>query len=116
MPTMAVRRYREAAAQKQILINLREPGHEVAASADPEGLGRILDNLISNGVKFSPPGERVTVTVGANADEETTFVEVRDDGPGIPAVDREKLFRRYARLTARPTAGEPSTGLVGLGV
>jgi len=109
--TMAVRRYREAAAQKQILINLHEPGHEVAASADSEGLSRILDNLISNAVKFSPPGERVAVTVGANDDEETTFVEVRDDGPGIPAVDREKLFRRYARLTARPTAGEPSSGL-----
>ena len=109
--TMAVRRYREAAAQKQILINLHEPGHEVEASADPEGLGRILDNLISNAVKFSPPGERVTVTVEANLDEGTTFVEIRDGGPGIPQADREKLFRRYARLTARPTAGEPSTGL-----
>lgn len=109
--TMAVRRYREAAAQKQILINLHEPGREVEASADPEGLGRILDNLISNAVKFSPPGERVTVTVEANDDEGTTFVEIRDGGPGIPQADREKLFRRYARLTARPTAGEPSTGL-----
>lgn len=109
--TMAVRRYREAAAQKQILINLRDPGHEVDTSADPEGVGRILDNLISNAVKFSPPGERVTVTVSADDVEGATLVEVRDGGPGIPEADRERLFRRYSRLTARPTAGEPSSGL-----
>lgn len=108
---MAVRRYREPAAQKQILINLHDPGHAVEASADPEGVGRILDNLISNAVKFSPPGAQVKVTVEPEDENGVTFVEVRDGGPGIPEADREKLFRRYARLTARPTAGEPSTGL-----
>jgi two-component system, sensor histidine kinase and response regulator len=108
---MAIRRYEEAAAQKRTRLYFHEPRQPVAVSADPEGLGRILDNLLSNAIKFSPPGSAVNVTVSASDDESTGAVEVTDEGPGIPEVDRAKLFRRYARLTAQPTGGEPSSGL-----
>jgi two-component system sensor histidine kinase/response regulator len=107
----AVRRYEEAAAQKQTRIYFHEPRQPVAVSADPAGVGRILDNLLSNAIKFSPPGSAVNVTVSVSDDDSAGVVEIADEGPGIPAVDREKMFRRYARLSAQPTGGEPSSGL-----
>jgi two-component system sensor histidine kinase/response regulator len=109
--TLAIRRYEEAAAQKQIRIHFHEPGREVPVSADPEGVGRILDNVLSNAIKFSPRGSAVNVTVSKSADDSMGAVEVTDEGPGIAEKDRAKLFRRYARLSAQPTGGEPSSGL-----
>jgi two-component system sensor histidine kinase/response regulator len=108
---MAIRRYEEAAAQKQTRIYFHEPGREVPVSADPEGVGRILDNVLSNAIKFAPRGSAVNVTVSMSADDSTGAVEVTDEGPGIAEKDRAKLFRRYARLSAQPTGGEPSSGL-----
>jgi two-component system sensor histidine kinase/response regulator len=108
---MAIRRYEAAAAQKQIQILLHQPSQEVAVSADPEGVGRILDNVLSNAIKFAPRGSAVNVTVSASADDSMGTVEVTDEGPGVAEADRAKLFRRYARLSAQPTGGEPSSGL-----
>src|SRR5262249_24092644 len=88
-----------------------EPPRPITVSADPEGVGRILDNLLSNAIKFSPPGSTVRIAVGMSDDEATGWVEVTDEGPGIPEADRAKLVRRYARLAAQPTGGEPSSGL-----
>jgi two-component system sensor histidine kinase/response regulator len=44
-------------------------------------------------------------------DDHTAECTISDEGPGFTAADREKIFRRYVRLSARPTGGEPSTGL-----
>jgi len=70
----------------------------------------VLDNLLSNAIKFSPADSRVTLTADVGPLEWTHF-SVRDEGPGFTAEDQEKMFRRYGRLSARPTAGEHSTGL-----
>jgi len=56
---------------------------------------RAIANLLSNGVKFSPPGHAVVVTT--SADREHVRLSVADSGPGIPAGRREALFRRYER-------------------
>jgi len=77
--------------------------------ADPLRLRQVLDNLISNAVKFSPPGS--VVTVGARPHDRMWRVAVRDQGPGITRDDQEKLFTAFSRLSARPTGGERSTGL-----
>lgn len=66
-----------------------------------------MDNLISNAIKFSGPGSRVWVI--ADADE--CEIRVRDEGPGLTEADRDGLFKSFSRLSARPTGGEPSTGL-----
>ena len=68
---------------------------------------RILDNLISNSIKFSQSGTCVEICI----DPEKFTVTIRDQGPGFTKADREHLFESYQRLSARPTAGEPSTGL-----
>jgi two-component system sensor histidine kinase/response regulator len=104
-----VKHYREAAECKQMEIRLDLPDVPPVALADATALAQILDNLISNALKFSAPGKSVFVSVGLAG----RFIEcvVRDEGPGFTTEDRARMFRRYVRLSARPTNGEPSTGL-----
>lgn len=65
-------------------------------SADPFLLRELLGNLIDNAIQYTQPGGHVTVRVRSeNAD---TVLEVEDDGPGIPAEEREKVFERFYRL------------------
>ena len=78
--------------------------------ADRRALSQILDNLLSNAVKFSQRGRRIEVAVRVDGD----FVEcvIRDQGPGFTAEDKKRMFRRYGRLSARPTGTAISrTGL-----
>ncbi len=98
------------AKAKKITLAVSLPEHAVEANADQEALQRVLGNLLSNAVKFSPAGSHVTLTAGVDALEWARF-SVCDEGPGFTAEDQEKMFRRYARLSARPTGGEQSTGL-----
>lgn len=105
----AIQQYQEAARRKQIIIEANLPGEDTAVRADVTAVDQVLDNLLSNALKFSPPGKRIFITVTSDP----THVECRiqDQGPGFTPEDKARMFRRYARLSARPTGGEPSTGL-----
>ena len=70
---------------------------------------QVVDNLLSNAIKFSPRESIITVTLEADASH--VFIAVRDQGPGIPEGERDKLFKDFSRLSVRPTGGEKSTGL-----
>jgi signal transduction histidine kinase len=72
-------------------------------------LGQVLDNLVSNAVKFTPEGGRVTVRVSDGADG--TLLEVADTGLGIPADEQERLFERFFRASTAATHAVPGTGL-----
>jgi signal transduction histidine kinase len=89
----------------EIVPHDRPPPHRI----DPNKIRQVVDNLLSNAVKFSPPGSTITVEVEAVAG--SIVVSVRDQGPGIPEADRDKLFKDFGRTSARPTGGEKSTGL-----
>jgi two-component system, sensor histidine kinase and response regulator len=104
-----VRQYEEAARQKKIKIEAEIPAEGVIALADLSALDQVLSNLISNALKFSPPGKNIFLSVRL-ADHHAECV-VRDEGPGFSTEDKARMFRRYGRLSARPTGGEPSTGL-----
>jgi CheY-like chemotaxis protein len=78
--------------------------------ADPTALRQIADNLLSNAIKFSPRGSTVTVRMRRQEDGFVRF-EVCDQGPGVPPGETERIFAKYARGSAVPTAGEKSTGL-----
>jgi signal transduction histidine kinase len=80
------------------------------ALADPVHLRQVVDNLISNAVKYSPPGSTVTVRVD-RSNGSGWRVNVEDEGPGITQADRKNLFKDFARLSAQPTGGEESIGL-----
>jgi signal transduction histidine kinase len=77
--------------------------------SDKQYLSRIIDNLISNAVKFSPLES--TITISITKTENMLVTEVRDEGPGICPEDQERLFKKYEVLQSRPTGGESSTGL-----
>ena len=79
------------------------------ASVDPERFREVVDNLLSNAVKYTPPGGLIEVEVRGTPHE--TWLCVGDSGPGLTADDRARLFRPFTPLSARPTAGETSTGL-----
>lgn len=96
-----------AAARKR--IKFRVFGPEASVHTDPDAVLRITANLASNAIKFSPAGATVAVTF-EHADDKLRLV-VADQGPGISAADQKKLFKKFARLSARPTGGESSSGL-----
>jgi signal transduction histidine kinase len=98
-----------AAREKEIEVRIAIADESVMASVDENSFRRIIQNLVSNALKFSPIGS--VVEVRATSVEGRVRIEVQDQGPGISAADRKSLFGRFARLSARPTAGESSSGL-----
>lgn len=84
---------------------------------DDARISQVAINMVSNALKFSPPGNDVIVRTLASPDTPATGpgamvrLEVEDRGPGLSPEDMKSLFRRYARLSAKPTGGEKSTGL-----
>lgn len=97
------------AYQKDIKLHVQKPTRPVLLHTDPESLVRILDNLISNALKFSPFGRNVYVEIEWRGPELT--IGIRDEGPGLSPDDRVKLFKRFQRLSAQPTNNEGSSGL-----
>jgi two-component system sensor histidine kinase/response regulator len=106
----AVEQHQEAAKRKQLVLKVVLPPNSTPVLADGAALNQVLDNLLSNAIKFSPPGKQIRLTVCPPA---AGYVEcqVQDEGPGFSENDKNRMFRRYGRLSARPTGGEPSTGL-----
>ncbi len=72
-------------------------------------LGRIVDNLLSNAIKFTSPKD--TVEFNVIVTNSKIELKVRDTGPGFSEKDQELVFEKFQKLSARPTAGESSTGL-----
>ncbi|MBN1117924.1 MAG: tetratricopeptide repeat-containing sensor histidine kinase [Bacteroidales bacterium] len=77
--------------------------------SDERLITRIINNIISNAIKFSPSGKNVWISL-TKSEHEYIF-SCKDEGPGIDADDKQKLFQKFARLKARPTANEHSSGL-----
>jgi two-component system, NarL family, sensor histidine kinase EvgS len=105
----AVAAYSEPAARKQIRLAVELEETDCPLVTDAAALRQVLDNLISNALKYSPPGS--PVTVGLRRESGRVQFRVRDEGPGLSAEDQGKLFQKYVRGSARPTGGEKSTGL-----
>jgi signal transduction histidine kinase len=76
---------------------------------DSNKIGQVIDNLISNAIKFSEPGTTILITLKER--EGKLIFSVKDEGPGISDEDQAKLFQHFQKLSARPTAGESSSGL-----
>jgi signal transduction histidine kinase len=81
----------------------------VRVCTDQTYLSRILDNLITNAIKFSEQGSSVYIDVQSGEDKAT--IQIRDEGPGFREEDLPHLFKKFKKLSARPTNGESSTGL-----
>ncbi|HEX5091686.1 MAG TPA: ATP-binding protein, partial [Burkholderiales bacterium] len=76
---------------------------DAGVPGDPVLLHEALSNLVHNALEYVPPGGRVTVRVLCRAGD--TVIEVEDDGPGIPAAERERVFERFYRVPGTPGTG-----------
>ncbi|HJW73358.1 MAG TPA: ATP-binding protein [Geothrix sp.] len=104
-----LQRHRPKAEAKGIGIEAELPGEEVLVLADEKFISAVLDNLVSNAIKFSPAGTVVTIQVAVAA--ERIRIAVQDQGPGLTEADQKRVFGRFSRLSAQPTGGEKSVGL-----
>ncbi len=98
-----------AAERKKIRFDINVLGKVSAVLADAGALRQIIENLVSNALKFSSPGRTVRLVLRDWNDR--VRLEVRDEGPGVQADEVERIFAKYVRGSAKPTAGEKSTGL-----
>jgi len=97
------------ATQKHIHVGLQIEGELPKLSLDEGKIEQVLNNLISNAIKFSQPG--TTVEVRAATEDDGVLISVRDQGPGISEAEHVKLFQPFGLTSVRATAGERSTGL-----
>jgi signal transduction histidine kinase len=107
-----VREYQHRAAEKQQIISFTEPTTLVVAG-DAERLRQVVENVVSNAVKYAPVATHITVTVEHR--HSCVRLSVRDEGPGLSEHDKQHAFQFFQRLSAQPTGGENSTG-VGLAI
>ena len=79
------------------------------STADRDAVVQILRNLLENAIKYGPEGQTVRVTVDASNGVARLMVE--DQGPGVPAAERERIWQPYHRLTRDRRAAGAGTGL-----
>jgi signal transduction histidine kinase len=96
------------AANKQQTIHVSAPPNFVTM-CDADRMREAIDNLVSNAIKYSPIGGKITVLV--THEGKNTVIRIADEGAGLSPEDLGRLFGRFQRLSAKPTAGESSTGL-----
>jgi len=97
------------ATKKNINIQIEVPGFIPEVKIDVNKIEQVMNNLISNAIKYSMPGTLIKVNISCEND--LIIVAVKDQGQGIPADEIEKLFKPFQRTSVRATAGEKSTGL-----
>ncbi len=105
-----VNEYRSRATAKNITLHYAS-SPTARIYADESWTIQVFDNLISNAVKYSPHGKNIFISIVDNASNNAVRIEIRDEGPGISEEDMQKLFGKFARLSAQPTGNEDSTGL-----
>jgi signal transduction histidine kinase/DNA-binding NarL/FixJ family response regulator len=96
------------AVNKQQAITVSAPLDHVTM-CDSDRMREAIDNLVSNAIKYSPIGGKIALLV--SRDTGNTIIRVTDEGSGLSPEDLGRLFGRFQRLSAKPTAGESSTGL-----
>jgi signal transduction histidine kinase len=104
----AVEEHRLVAEQRDLRLVLHAAGGPTVY-ADPVALARAVGNLLSNAVRLAPAGTAVVVGVGSRAG--WAWLAVRDEGPGIPLEEQERVFERFRRGSATGTEGGSGLGL-----
>lgn len=94
---------------KSLVIHKNFSHDVIMVNYDKSLVLQILDNLISNAIKFSPPGRNLYISLIKNNGK--ALFSVKDEGPGLTLEDKSKIFQRFSTLSAKPTAGEHSMGL-----
>lgn len=101
--------FRAQAAAKDITVVSNFDHQPVLLRANEKGLTAVVGNLVSNAIKYSPAGGTVTLDIRRSPNE--IQISVQDQGEGISEEEQKHLFKKFGRLSPKPTAGESSTGL-----
>lgn len=104
-----IHKYEDAAKLKNIKIKKNIKHINKDFNTDPDKLQRIMDNLISNSLKFS--FEDSTTYVAVKQEESQLQIEVKDEGMGILKEEQPKIFQKFQKMSNKPTAGESTSGL-----
>ncbi len=102
---------RAADRRQTVVLDVDAPSGELPYVGDRDRLGQVLDNLLTNAIKFTPDGGRIDLRV--RRQDEAIVMEVADTGRGIPAQEQARLFERFARARS---ADEDAVQGVGLGL
>lgn len=103
-----IKYYQEEAQQKKVALQ-SDLSVDRPFGTNQLYLERVVDNLISNAIKYSPANTTVSVT--ASLEKDQLKLSVKDEGPGFTEEDKKHLYTKFKTLSARPTAGEDSNGL-----
>jgi len=101
--------FKKAADEKNISLELENNIGEISFETDENALTEVLENLISNAIKYSEHGKKVVVSLKPFA--ENFRIDIIDSGLGIKEEEQSKVFAKFAKISNKPTAGEGSTGL-----
>jgi two-component system sensor histidine kinase/response regulator len=105
----AIAGFAHHAANKSIHFTLETAATSLPVRADRRSLLCVLENLVSNAIKFSPRGSQVQIRIERGPG--TGVFRIDDQGPGVQPDELPRLFQKFTRLSARPTGNELSTGL-----
>ena len=97
------------AQQYDVTLKVTERIDDACINADSNRLMQVLDNLVSNAIKFSPKGESVELNVTRHG--ENVRIAVSDHGPGIPVDFQDKLFDKFTQADFSNTRGTSGAGL-----
>jgi two-component system sensor histidine kinase GlrK len=90
-------------------VRVEVEGEPMELTVDPEKLGAALANLLSNAIRFSPPGSTIRLALGSL--EGRARIDIRDQGPGVALADRERVFEPFFRGERQPQNAVRGTGI-----
>jgi len=105
----AVTLHSASAERKEMTINKVVTASETCLEIDWKLITRVLDNLTTNAIKFSPQGSAIELRLDSEYD--SLNLVIQDNGPGIPSDQFDKLFKEFSRTSNQPTGGESSSGI-----
>jgi len=103
-----IKQYTVLADKKKIKIHYKAP-EQLEMTSDKNYISRVMENLLSNALKFSQPEKEISVAITSNGSH--VEITVTDQGPGLNEEDLANLYQKFKKLTPRPTGGESSQGL-----
>jgi signal transduction histidine kinase len=107
----AVRRLAPIARSKGIQVTTVLSQEVPVLRIDQELVERTLGNLVSNALKFTPEGARVTIRTEVASEDDCVVVSVQDSGEGIPSEYQGKIFEKFGQVESRKAGLKMSTGL-----
>lgn len=102
------KRFDLTARKKEILLHTELDEKIPEIKIDPEKIDEVIDNLISNAIKFAPKDTEVKII--SEKREDAVVVKVVDNGYGLPKAELDRAFEKGVKLSRKPTAGESSSG------